>query len=48
MVVFLPNLSMGASPTTESGGEPTHLLMLMNVGRAFWLPLILLKEWFHG
>jgi hypothetical protein len=49
MVVFLPNLSMGASPATGGGGDGPHLLMLMNVGRMWWLPVVsFVKEWLHG
>lgn len=49
MVVFLPNLGMGASPTPTAGDEGPHLLMLMNVGRVWWLPVVsFVKEWLHG
>jgi hypothetical protein len=49
MVVFLPNLAMGASPTVTAAGGGPHLLMLMNVGRMWWLPVVsFVKEWLHG
>lgn len=44
LVLLVPGVGMGATGTAGAGGDTTHLLLLMGVGRSIVLPF----AWFIG
>lgn len=40
LLLLVPGVGMGATPTAGPGGDNTHLLMMMGVGRSWLLPLL--------
>lgn len=44
LVLLVPGVGMGAAGAVGPGGDTSHLLMLMGVGRAIILPIL----WFLG
>lgn len=48
LVLLVPGVGMGATPTAGPGGDANHLLMLMGVGRTWLMPFLLFLGGTHG
>ena len=48
LALLVPGVLMGGSSEAAPGGDDTHLLMLMGVGRSWLLPLITFLGVYNG